>query len=45
VQHCVEGSHRFTVLADLDAEMDINSDWEASRENIKFIAKKKCRLL
>jgi hypothetical protein len=32
VQYFVEVSHRFTVLEDLDAEMDINSYWEAIRE-------------
>jgi hypothetical protein len=36
---CVEVSNRFTALEDLDAEVEINSDWETIRENIKVSAK------
>jgi hypothetical protein len=29
----------FAALEDLDAEVDINNDWEMIRENIKILAK------
>jgi hypothetical protein len=32
-------SNRFAALGDLDAEVEINSAWETSRENIKISAK------
>jgi uncharacterized FlaG/YvyC family protein len=38
-QNRVEISNRFTVLENLDAEVDINRAWETIRENIKFSAK------
>jgi hypothetical protein len=34
-----EVSNRFSVLEDLDAEVDINSAWETTGENIKASAK------
>jgi hypothetical protein len=40
-QFCVEVSNRFTALEDLDAEVEINSDWETIRENIKISAKER----
>jgi hypothetical protein len=38
-QFCVEVSNRFAALEDLDTEVEINSAWEAIRENIKISAK------
>jgi hypothetical protein len=35
----VEVSNRFAALKDLDAEVEINTIWEAIRENIKISAK------
>jgi hypothetical protein len=39
-QYRVEVSNRFAALADLDAEVEINSAWEGLRENIKISAKR-----
>jgi hypothetical protein len=38
-QYHVEVSKRFAALEDLDAEVDINSDWETIRENIRISPK------
>jgi phosphomevalonate kinase len=38
-QFRVEVSNRFAALEDLDAEVEINSAWEMTRENIKISAK------
>jgi hypothetical protein len=38
-QFPVEVSNRFAALEDLDAEVEINSAWETTRENIKISAK------
>jgi hypothetical protein len=38
-QYCVEVSTRFVALENLDAEVDINSEWETIRENINSSAK------
>jgi hypothetical protein len=38
-QYCVEVSNRFTALKDLDAEVDLNSDLETTRENIRISTK------
>jgi hypothetical protein len=38
-QFRVEVSNRFAALEDLDAEVELNSDWETIRENIKISAK------
>jgi hypothetical protein len=35
-QYWVEISDRFAGLVNLDAEVDINSDWETVREDIKI---------
>jgi restriction endonuclease S subunit len=35
-QFRVEVSSRFSALENLDAEVDINSAWETTRENIKM---------
>jgi hypothetical protein len=34
-----EVSNRFAALEDLDAEVEINSDWEMIRQNIKISGK------
>jgi hypothetical protein len=39
----VEVSNRFAALEDLDTEVEINSDWEMIRENIKILAKESLR--
>jgi hypothetical protein len=39
-QFHVEVSNRFAALEDPDAEVEINSDWEMIRENIKISAKR-----
>jgi hypothetical protein len=36
----VEVSNRFAALEDWDAEVEINTNWETTRENIKISAKK-----
>jgi hypothetical protein len=38
-QYRVEVSNRFAALEDLDIGVEINSDWETSRENTKISAK------
>jgi hypothetical protein len=38
-QYRVEVSNRFASLEDLDADVEINSDWEMIRENVKMLAK------
>jgi hypothetical protein len=38
-QFHVEVTNRFAALEDLDTEVEINSAWEAIRENIKMSAK------
>ncbi|PNF34812.1 hypothetical protein B7P43_G03788 [Cryptotermes secundus] len=38
-QYCVEISHRFAALENLDTEVDVNKTWETIRENIKMSAK------
>jgi hypothetical protein len=38
-QYRIEVSNRFAVLEDLDAKLEINSDWETIKENIKISAK------
>jgi hypothetical protein len=38
-KYCVEVSNRFAALEDLNAEVEINSAWETSRENINISAK------
>jgi hypothetical protein len=38
-QFCVEISNKFAALGDLDAEVEINSVLETTRENIKISAK------
>jgi hypothetical protein len=38
-QYRVEVSNRSAALEDLDAEVEINSDWEMIRENIEISAK------
>jgi hypothetical protein len=38
-QYRVQISNRFAALENLDPEVDINSAWEAIRENIKVSAK------
>jgi hypothetical protein len=35
----VEVSNRFAALEDVNAELEINSGWEMTRENLKFSAK------
>jgi hypothetical protein len=35
-KYCAEASNRFAVLKALDAELNMNSDWENIRENIKI---------
>jgi hypothetical protein len=37
--YCIQVSHRFAALDDLEAEMGINSAWETITENIKISAK------
>jgi hypothetical protein len=37
-QFCVEDSNRFAALEDLDTEVEINSAWETTAENIKISA-------
>jgi hypothetical protein len=37
-QYHAEVSNRFAALEDLDAEVEINSAWEMTRENIKISA-------
>jgi hypothetical protein len=39
VTYCVEVSSRVEALEDLDTDVEINSTWEAIRENIKISAK------
>jgi hypothetical protein len=39
-KYSVEVSNRFAALEDLNAEVEINSDWERIRENIKISAKR-----
>jgi hypothetical protein len=38
-QYLLEVSNRFAALEDLDGEVEINSSWEMTRENIKISAK------
>jgi hypothetical protein len=38
-KYCVEVSDRSAALEDLDAEVEINTAWEAIRENIKMSVK------
>jgi hypothetical protein len=38
-EYCVEVSNRFAALEDLDAEVEINTAWEMTRENINISAK------
>jgi hypothetical protein len=36
--YLVDVTNRFAALEDLDAEVEINTDWETIRENIKISA-------
>ncbi|PNF40230.1 hypothetical protein B7P43_G07077 [Cryptotermes secundus] len=38
-QYCVKISNRFTVLENLETEVDVNKTWETIRDNIKMSAK------
>jgi hypothetical protein len=40
-KYCIEVSNRFAALEDLDAEVEINSAWEAIRENITISGKER----
>jgi hypothetical protein len=37
-KYCVEISERYVVSEDMDAKVEINSDWKIIRENTKILA-------
>jgi hypothetical protein len=39
MRHCFEVSNRFAALEDLVMALNINSDWDTVRENVKISAK------